>query len=105
MNSNSPEFIWEAIGQADEIADTYFWGQPCVFEHPGRSTTIRPQLKAVGLEWIDLHVMRRTYSSFMREKGVDPKIVAHLMGHDLDTNLNTYTQTSMNSWHEAVKTL
>jgi site-specific recombinase XerD len=50
-------------------------------------------------------VMRRTYSSFMREKGVDPKIVAHLMGHDLDTNLNTYTQTSMDSWHEAVKTL
>jgi hypothetical protein len=23
MNSNSPEFIWEAIGQADEIAHTY----------------------------------------------------------------------------------
>jgi hypothetical protein len=39
------------------------------------------------------------------EKGVDPKIVADLMGHDLDVNLNTYTQTSMDSRHEAVKTL
>ena len=66
---------------------------------------IRPKLKAVGLEWVDFQVMRRTYSSLMREKGVDPKIVADLMGHDLDVNLNTYTQTSMDSRHEAVKTL
>jgi len=66
---------------------------------------IRPKLKAVGLEWVDFQVMRRTYSSLMREKGVDPKIVADLMGHDLDVNLNTYTQTSMDSRHEAVKAL
>lgn len=50
---------------------------------------IRPRLKTVGLEWVDFQVMRRTYSSLKREQGVDPKIVADLMGHDLDVNLNT----------------
>jgi hypothetical protein len=39
---------------------------------------IRPRLKTVGLEWVDFQVMRRTYSSLMREKGFDPKIVADL---------------------------
>jgi hypothetical protein len=41
----------------------------------------------------------------LRELGVDPKIVADSMGHDLDVNLNTYAQTSLDSRHEAVQTL
>jgi integrase len=48
---------------------------------------IRPRLKTVGLEWVDFQVMRRTHSSLMRELGVDPKIVADLMGHDVIVNL------------------
>ena len=36
---------------------------------------------------------------------MDPKIVADSMGHDLDVNLNTYTQTSLDSRLEAVQTL
>jgi len=41
----------------------------------------------------------------MRELGIDPKIVADGMGHDLDVNLNTYTQTSLDSRLAAVQTL
>ena len=41
----------------------------------------------------------------MRELGVDPKVVADLMGHDVDVNLNIYTQTSLDSRFKAVETL
>ena len=41
----------------------------------------------------------------MHEFGVDPKIVADLMGHDVDVNLNTYTQTSLESRFGAVRSL
>jgi hypothetical protein len=50
-------------------------------------------------------VTRRTHSSLMRELGVDPKIVADGMGHDVSVNLNVYTQTSIDSRLEAVQTL
>ena len=41
----------------------------------------------------------------MRELGVDPKIVADLMGHDFAVHLNVYTQTSLESRLQAVETL
>ena len=66
---------------------------------------MRPRLKTVGLEWVDFQVMRRTHASLMRELGVDPKIVADLMGHDVNVNLNVYTQTSIESRLQAVETL
>jgi integrase len=66
---------------------------------------IRPLLTKVKLGWVNFQVMRRTHSSLMRELGVDPKIVADLMGHDVNTNLNVYTQTTMESRLQAVETL
>jgi site-specific recombinase XerD len=66
---------------------------------------IRPRLKKEGLGWVNFQVMRRTHSSLMRELGVDPKVVADLMGHDVDVNLNVYTQTSLDSRFKAVETL
>ena len=66
---------------------------------------MRPRLKTVGLEWVDFQVMRRMHASLMRELGVDPKIVADLMGHDVTVNLNVYTQTSIESRLQAVETL
>ena len=66
---------------------------------------MRPRLKTVGLEWADFQVMRRMHASSMRELGVDPKIVADLMGHDVNVNLNVYTQTSLESRLQAVETL
>jgi hypothetical protein len=41
----------------------------------------------------------------MRELGVDPKVVADLMGHDVDVNLNFYTQTPIETKLEAVGVL
>jgi integrase len=66
---------------------------------------IRPRLLKVGLGWVDYQVLRRTYATLMRKAGVDPKVVADSMGHDLDVNLNTYTQTPLDSRLEAVQTL
>jgi integrase len=62
-------------------------------------------LKTIGLEWVDFQVMRRTHSSLMRELGVDPKVVADMMGHDVNVNLNVYTQTSLESRQQAIETL
>ena len=66
---------------------------------------MRPRLKKVQLDWVDYQVMRRTHASLMREQGVDPKVVADSMGHDVRVNLNVYTQTSIDSRLEAVQTL
>jgi integrase len=66
---------------------------------------IRPRLAKEGLGGVNFQVMRRTHSSLMRELGVDPKVVADLMGHDVDFNLNVYTQTSLDTRFKAVETL
>lgn len=66
---------------------------------------MRPQLKTVGLDWVDYRVMRRTHSSLMRERGVDPKLVADQQGHKVDTNLNVYTQSALADRLEAVEAL
>jgi len=51
-------------------------------------------LEKIKLGWVDFQVMRRTNASLMRELGVDPKVVADLMGYDVDVNLNVYTQNA-----------
>jgi hypothetical protein len=66
---------------------------------------MRPRLKTVGLEWVDFQVMRRTHSSSMHERGEDPKTVADKMGHDVNVNLNVYTQTPIETKLEAVTRL
>src|SRR5262249_13414054 len=66
---------------------------------------IRPRLEKIKLGWVDFQVMRRTHASLMRELGVDPKVVADLMGHDVNVNLNIYTQTPLESRLQAVDTL
>ena len=49
--------------------------------------------------------MRRTHSSLMNEKGVNPKLIADQQGHGVDVNLNVYTQSSVESRIEALQTL
>ena len=66
---------------------------------------IRPKLKDNQLEWVNFQVLRRTHSSLMRDKNVDPKVVADQLGHTLDVNLNVYTQTSLERKIEAVESL
>jgi integrase len=67
--------------------------------------SIRPRLKAVGLGWVDYRVMRRTHSTLMKERGVDPKLVADQQGHGVDVNLNVYTQTTLSNRLKAVEGL
>lgn len=66
---------------------------------------IAPRLKAVGLEWVNFQVMRRTHASLMRELKVDPKVVADQLGHSVDVNLNVYSQTALGQRREALETL
>ena len=46
------------------------------------------KLKAIGLDWANFHVMRRTHSSLLKELDVDPHIRAEQMGHTIDVNEN-----------------
>jgi integrase len=68
---------------------------------------IKPLLRAenVNLGWVDYRVMRRTHSSLMNDKGIDPKLVADQQGHTVDVNQNLYTQTSLERRKEAAETL
>ena len=52
-----------------------------------------PKLKAVGLEWCNFQVMRRTHATLMRHLKADPKLVADQLGHTVDVSLNVYAQS------------
>lgn len=66
---------------------------------------ITPRLKAVGLGWVDFHVMRRTHATLMNELHDDPKLVADQLGHTVDVNQNVYTRASIARRKEAVDAL
>ncbi|HYL97431.1 MAG TPA: tyrosine-type recombinase/integrase [Blastocatellia bacterium] len=63
---------------------------------------IGPRLRRMGLGWVNFQVMRRTHSSLMSDLKIEPKVVADQLGHTLDVNLNTYTQTSIERRKQAV---
>jgi integrase len=64
-----------------------------------------PQLKTVGLDWVNFQVMRRTHSCLLKELDVDPQVRAEQMGHTVDVNENVYTRTSLERRREAVNRL
>ena len=64
-----------------------------------------PGLKAVGLEWANFQVMRRTHSSLLKELDVDPHVRAEQMGHTVDVNENAYTFTSLKRRKDVVNAL
>src|SRR5262249_55790120 len=67
---------------------------------------MKPVLRKAGLGWVNFLVMRRTYSSLMQnEAGADPKVVADLMGHDVDVNQNVYTESTKARQLAAVEAL
>jgi integrase len=70
-----------------------------------RHRHIGPKLKAVGLDWINFQVLRRSCSSIMGDNGVDPKVVADQLGHTLDVNLNVYTRVGFDRQADAVNRL
>lgn len=65
----------------------------------------QPHLEAIGLDWLNFQVMRRTHASLMRELEVDPKIVADQLGHTLDVSMNVYTDSGLALRGEAVNLL
>ena len=65
----------------------------------------RPRLKAVGLEWANFQVMRRTNSSLLDDLLIDPQVRADQMGHTVDVNQNKYTRSSLERRREAVNRL
>jgi integrase len=67
--------------------------------------SIGPKLKAVGLDWVDFHVLRRTSSSLMNDLGIEGKVVSDQLGHTLDVNQNVYTQSSLKRRRQAVDSL
>jgi integrase len=64
-----------------------------------------PQLKSVGLDWVNFQVMRRTHNCLLKELDVDPQVRAEQMGHTVDINENVYTRTSLERRREAVNKL
>jgi integrase len=66
---------------------------------------VGPKLAAVGLEWINFQVLRRSCSSLMNDQGTDGKVVADQLGHTLDVNQNVYTRLTFDRQAEAVNKL
>ena len=64
-----------------------------------------PQLRSIGLSWVNFQVMRRTHSTLLKELDVDPHVRAEQMGHTVDVNENVYTKTSLERRREAVNKL
>lgn len=57
---------------------------------------MKSRLQAVGLEWANFQVMRRTHASLSRKAGIDPKVIADQLGHNgLGVNLDVYTKSDM----------
>jgi integrase len=63
---------------------------------------VAPRLKEQGLDWVNFQVMRRTHSTFSNRQGVNPKVCADQMGHDVGVNIDVYTQTGLDQRLEAV---
>jgi hypothetical protein len=89
--------LWVLIMRRGQLLDTPL-SKDALYRY------IRPRLATVALEWVDFQVMRRTYSSLMQQL-VHPKVVADLMGRDVNVNQNVYTQTSLESRLQAFATL
>ena len=66
---------------------------------------IKPKLEAVGLEWANFQVLRRTHASLGHEIHVDPKVAADQRGHGIGVALDVYTQSSIEARRAAAEML
>ena len=66
---------------------------------------IRPRIEKLGLEWATFQVMRRTHSTLSRKAGIDPKLVADQLGHEIGLNLDIYTVAGLDQRLRPVKAL
>ncbi len=66
---------------------------------------MRPKLKAVGLEWANFQVMRRTFATLSRQAGVDAHTRSAQMGNTVDVNENEYAVSTFEDRLAAVRHL
>ena len=65
----------------------------------------KPQLAAVGLDWVNFLVMRKTHSCIACQEDITPQVRAEQMGHSVDVNQNVYTRSSLDRRIQAVNTI
>ena len=92
-------FNWKRTSQFGQENDWVFASSQKAGELPFRSSAmlanqIKPAAKAAGLgDDIGWHTFRHTYSSLLRQLGIDVKVQQELLRHaDVRTTLNVYTQ-------------
>jgi integrase len=92
-------FAWKRTSTFRQDADWVFASPQKAGELPLRSSRmlvhqIKPAARAAELgEGIGWHTFRHTYSSMLRELGVDIKVQQELLRHaDIRTTMNVYTQ-------------
>ncbi len=66
---------------------------------------VRPRLEAIGLEWVNYQVLRRTNASLSRKTNVDDKVSADQRGHGLGVSLGVYSISDLDQKIEAVTKL
>lgn len=92
-------FHWQRVSQFARPEDWVFASPYKAGELPFRSTAIltdriKPAVKRAGLgSGIGWHTFRHTYSTILRQLGVDLKVQQELLRHaDIRTTMNIYTQ-------------
>lgn len=91
-------FTWKRTSHFGGQTDWVFASPQKAGEFPLRSTSvlekhIKPAAIAAGLGNLGWHTFRHTYSSMLRQLGVDLKVQQELLRHaDVRTTLNVYTQ-------------
>jgi integrase len=66
---------------------------------------IKPRFAKVGLEWADFRCMRRTNGSLMKAAHGDDKVAADQRGHNVNTSVNEYQQSTKAQKAKAVDLL
>jgi len=66
---------------------------------------MKSKLEAVGLDWANFQVLRRTHSSLGHDAGVDPKVAADQRGHGIGVAIDTYTRSALSKRAEAAEQL
>jgi integrase len=92
-------FNWKRESQFGQESDWVFASSQKAGELPLRSssmlaTQIKPAAKTAGIGGdVGWHTFRHTYSSLLRQLGVDVKVQQELLRHaDIRTTMNVYTQ-------------
>jgi integrase len=84
---------------ASENPETPMWRDNVWYRH------MKPKLEAIGLEWANFQVLRRTHASLGHEAGIDPKVAADQRGHGIGVAIDVYTKAALSRRAEAAEQL